>query len=69
MKEYYKNQHKFRYYLDNLYIYHLYECRATILYRMGKFEDALEGFKTAIKLDPANQEFEMALKDCELCLK
>ena len=52
-----------------MFIYHLYECRATILYRMGKFEEALEGFKTAIKLDPANQEFELALKDGELCLK
>ncbi len=36
---------------------------------MGRFEEALEGFKTAIKLDPDNEEFDFALKDCELCLK
>ena len=49
---------------------HFLSClRATILYRMGKFQDALEGFQVAIKQDPGNEEFILASKACEQSLQ
>jgi len=43
--------------------------RATILYRMGKFQEAMEGFQVSLKQDPNNEEFILALKACKQCLQ
>eukprot|EP00092_Neocalanus_flemingeri_P014333 GFUD01015460.1.p1 GENE.GFUD01015460.1~~GFUD01015460.1.p1 ORF type:complete len:127 (-),score=39.29 GFUD01015460.1:483-863(-) len=42
--------------------------RATILYRMGRFVDALADFQNSAKLEPANVEFQEGLKNCQLCI-
>lgn len=41
--------------------------RATILYRMGKYAEALTDFQKSVKIDPKNAEFQEGLANCQTC--
>ncbi|RXG60784.1 Tetratricopeptide repeat protein 32 [Armadillidium vulgare] len=45
-----------------------YYNRGTIYYRMGCFGDALKDLKTAVELEPSNNEFINGFKACEKML-
>ena len=42
--------------------------RATILYRMGNFTEALADFQRSVKIEPKNVEFLEGLKNCQMCI-
>lgn len=41
--------------------------RATILYRMGNFSEALTDFQQSVKIEPTNLEFQEGLNNCHQC--
>ena len=43
--------------------------RGTILYRMGKFDQAMEDLKRATEADKDNSEYQEALEKCQKELK
>jgi len=45
-----------------------YYNKATILYRMGDYIEALKDFKKSIDLEPDNEEFREGLESCQACV-
>ena len=45
-----------------------YYNRATILYRMGSYKEALPDFQKSVDIEPKNEEFQEGLKHCQLCI-